>query len=323
MRNNYLTKSILSAITLLLCFFNSGYGQITQVTGSPQNNTTTTTTLTITKPSGLAVNDVMIANIVQSDNDGNPLNDAFRSGWTQIDGRDIGTNGNDHWRGTILYKVAIAADVSAANFGFTLDGDAGEGSVGAIVTFRGVDVTGGFNELGSANSGPFDVSPGIINLTNTGSVTATSITTATANAAVIMFGMLSNNENFSAWQTATGPLSLTELYDIPNNTGLDNGIGAAWAIKTTAGNTGSGTTTLSNNIRNGGILIALRAIPPIPTITSFTPSSGCANTTSVVITGTNFTGATAVTFGGTNAASFTVRHMSCLIESQQADDRNT
>ena len=43
-----------------------------------------------------------------------------------------------------------------------------------------------------------------------------------------------------------------------------------------------------------------------PTITSFTPSGGCANTTPVVITGTNFTGATSVTFGGTNAASFTV-----------------
>lgn len=42
-----------------------------------------------------------------------------------------------------------------------------------------------------------------------------------------------------------------------------------------------------------------------PTVTSFSPTSMTMRTP-VVITGTNFTNATAVTFGGTNAASFTV-----------------
>ena len=42
-----------------------------------------------------------------------------------------------------------------------------------------------------------------------------------------------------------------------------------------------------------------------PTITSFTPTTGGAST-SVTITGTNFTDATAVKFGGTDASSFTV-----------------
>ncbi|MBW1783924.1 MAG: IPTL-CTERM sorting domain-containing protein [Deltaproteobacteria bacterium] len=43
---------------------------------------------------------------------------------------------------------------------------------------------------------------------------------------------------------------------------------------------------------------------PPPTITSFTPRSGCAGTR-VTITGSYFTG-TEVKFGGTDAASFTV-----------------
>jgi len=47
----------------------------------------------------------------------------------------------------------------------------------------------------------------------------------------------------------------------------------------------------------------------LPTITTFTPSSGGIGT-SVVITGTNFTGATAVTFNGTPAASFVVNSSS-------------
>jgi len=49
-----------------------------------------------------------------------------------------------------------------------------------------------------------------------------------------------------------------------------------------------------------------KAVYGIPTISSFTPSSGCTNTGTVVITGTNFSGTSSVTIGGTAVSSFTV-----------------
>ncbi|MBK9482453.1 MAG: T9SS type A sorting domain-containing protein [Bacteroidetes bacterium] len=63
---------------------------------------------------------------------------------------------------------------------------------------------------------------------------------------------------------------------------------------------------VQNSCRN--ITMTLNPPPSTPTITSFSPTSGCGNSTSVVITGTNFTGATNVTFGGIAAQSFVVNN---------------
>jgi hypothetical protein len=53
--------------------------------------------------------------------------------------------------------------------------------------------------------------------------------------------------------------------------------------------------------------VSLGVIPPAPVVTGLSPALGLtAGGTSVIITGTNFTGATAVSFGGTAATAFTV-----------------
>lgn len=256
-------------VAVMATFLSSeAYSQISQVTGSPQTATTTGTTLTITRPSGLAVGDVMIANIVQADNDGadgGDLSNATLTGWTLIAGNQTGIagSGGDEWWGTLLFKVATAGDVAAANFAFSLDGDADDGS-GAIMAFRNVDVTGGFNAAGTPNSGPFDVDPGNAyqNVANDGTLNANDITTNTANAAVIMLGTIGNNFSVSTW-AATNPASLNEIYDLPFDADLDMGSAAAWNTRTTAGATGNGSATISNNAFNGAIMIALRALPII------------------------------------------------------------
>ncbi len=256
-----------------------GAGQIAQ-RGTATSATTTNTTLTIAKPVGLSVGDVMIANIVQSDNDNNTLSNPTLANWILIDGRKIGETGgggsNQEWWGSLLYKVATATDVAATNFSFALDDDAnGDGSVGAIVAFSGVDVSGGI----------FDAAPGTINISgNISGVTASAITTTNANAAVIMFSMLGDNRNHSNW-TTTSPGNLVELYDVPFKTALDNGIGAAWAIKPTAGATGDGTATLSGNARNGGILIALKPFISITPPSCTAPVSPVNNSISFPVDG--------------------------------------
>lgn len=69
----------------------------------------------------------------------------------------------------------------------------------------------------------------------------------------------------------------------------------------------------------GGVLTSTYVAPPAPTVTSLSPSTGPeAGGTSVTITGTNFSGATAVNFGATPAASFTVNSTTSITATSPA-----
>lgn len=276
----------------------SVYGQnITQVGTATSTTVAGDDDITVAKPTGLAVGDVMIASIMMHDNSGGSDlgDDASASGWTEIDGRLVGASDDPEYRGTILYKVATAADVAATNFTFNLDVSS-DATTAAIVAFRGVDVTGGVNAAGAAG-GPFDVDPGQINsIATDASLSASAITTASARAAVVMFGFTANDPGIGTdWTTSS---AMNELFDIANTNGDDLEIGAAWNVQVVAGNTGAGSATLGSSQVNGGVLIALKALPPTASLTP-------AVNQNIAVGGTiNFT-ATANNYGGSGNYTFT------------------
>jgi len=159
-----------------------------------------------------------------------------------------------------LYRIADGTEGS--NFAFALDVDANDGNVGSIIAFSGVDITTGYDAAGNANSGPFDAVLGDLNIqtNSSSSITAASISTNTANAAVIMLTQLADNLSFGSWSTTSPEALTTELYD--NNVNSAAAVGSAWRNKAPTGATGSGTATSSSNVRGrGAILIALRMKP--------------------------------------------------------------
>lgn len=87
------------------------------------NNTASSSasdTVTITKPTGLAVDDLMVAVIYAHDTSGTPgLNTP--SGWSLAGGEADALTGGDIIEFAIFYKLADSGDVVASNFSFTAD----------------------------------------------------------------------------------------------------------------------------------------------------------------------------------------------------------
>ena len=178
--------------------------------------TTTGTSLTINTPTGVVDGDVMIVSISQSGTAAGSQVVPTCTGWTAIDGRVLRTSSPYNY-GAVLYKVAAS---EGASYTFTL-GTATTSAVGAISAYSGVNPVS-----------PFDVTPGTITANTGGStaVTATAITTVSANTLILMCGMSGGTAtwNNGAWSTATSPGALTELYDTQATAAS---IGAAAAFK--------------------------------------------------------------------------------------------
>ena len=238
------TKILLFAIVANLTISSTAFGQIAlraSSTGTSANSPTS-----INKPAGVVSGDIMIANIANDNNGGA----ATSAGWTLISTTSPSGGGI-----TLLYKIAGGAEPASYSFATS-----GNPIAGAIVAFSGVD-----------NATPFDVANGNWSTGSGTTATAASKTTVTTNDAIVMFGATAgsgNNNNWTGW-TTTSPGALTELYDI--GTGGAASVGAAWALKATAGATGSGTASTSAGW--GAILIALKSGGPATPSATLSPSA--------------------------------------------------
>lgn len=278
--SNKFRSLIIAFFIANLVLMSNAFGQIairgTYTTGSNSSNN-----LTINKPTGVIAGDVMIVNISKYPNTTTPT----LSGWTLIAGP--ATLGGSNYS-YLLYRVADGTEGS----GFTFALGTTTYGAGSIVAFSGVDVTGGFL-VGGGAGGPFDVAPGSISTTgvSASSQSITAITTNSANAAVIMFGMngSATARTFSTWSTAI-PGTLTEIYDFNGATYIE--VGAAWATKATTGSTGTSSLTLSGTSDVGGILIALKKfVCPTISATAGSNSPVCTGST-INLTTTNASGGT-------------------------------
>lgn len=272
MKRFTLLNIVAIATTLLLGI--TANGQITNIGTGTASSAANSGSITVNKTGAgasgtntlgsIAVNDILIATVLQSDNDDivTTFTDASAATWTVIDGSNLEspTNGTNGWGFTVLYKIATAADVSATSFTFNLNNTNANDDVkiASVTAFRGIDIANPF----AATNGTITVSTGAGNIT-----AVTQRNPDVANAAILMVGAVGANRTYSTWAT-TNPASLAnEVYDFGSATSPSMSIGAAWALKASTGNTGAGSVVLSDNgtsSSKGGLIIALRPAP-IPT----------------------------------------------------------
>jgi hypothetical protein len=238
--------------------------------GSATTGTTNSNTLTIAKPAGIAVGDVLITNISYSKSN-NDATSPTASGWTVVANARIDDAVN--YRAVVMYKVVEAADLNSNPYSFAFTSNL-YSAVGAITAFVNVDVSG---------ASPFDVASNTINVSNganIASVVANGLLTSSNNSAILMLTQSDGEITFdntvgsaTAWRT-TSPGTLTEIYDIAydGKQAEDKlSVGMAWGIKTSAGSTGNGLVNQSAANNFGAILLALKPITtvqPTPSITS-------------------------------------------------------
>ena len=188
------------------------------------------------------------------------------------------------------------------------------GPVGTSVIISGSNLTGATDVSFNGTAATFTVNSGS-QITATVPAGATSgnmtVTTPGGTSNGLPFTVAAPAPSISSLNPASGPGGTSVIISGSNLTGATavsfNGtaatftVNSATSISTTVpagASTGNVTVTTPGGTSNG---LAFTVLPPAPAISNLSPPNGPVGT-SVTITGTNLTGATAVSFGGSSAS---------------------
>lgn len=161
-----------------------------------------TSNLTISKPSGLAEGDVLVA-ILAALSDGEDWNTP--SGWTKAEG--VGEGSGDY-NLTVLAKIADSDDENATDFTFSHPDDANTGELqGVLMRVTGSSFPSDISKAITADAGEGSNSSGTV--TFSGGVTPTGPNN------LLIFSVMSdvNGQNISGYAVATDDPTWTERYE--------------------------------------------------------------------------------------------------------------
>jgi hypothetical protein len=221
---------------------------------STTDPTTSSTSVDITKPTGLAEGDLMVAHVSCEKASGTHTVISLPSGWADITNSDFNDLATRY-----AYKVADSADVAASAFSFALESG------------KGISLAGGsiIRITGASTSFLFDVD----NYTNSSGSPATFSggITPPADSLLLFFttsgGTGGNTMTIGSQAIATDNPSWTEIYDSGTILDIDLWMSGAYANRTQATATGNYSCTLSTTASGNtvGCLISI-AVPVSVTV---------------------------------------------------------
>ncbi len=200
------------------------------------------TSITITKPTGLAVGDIMVAHlsaIVAAGTNSN-WQESGSDGFTILLNQNNASDSNSEARLTVMYKVADSGDVAASDFSFAVDESLAVDFLGAGAIYR---ITGGVTTAGATAAGS-TTTPTFVNTVTPLADSLLLFLTTCADAS-------QTTGSASSYAITTSNPTWTERYDFTGDIDTRRGIMAgATASRPEATATGNSTLTFVNYAQN-------------------------------------------------------------------------